>query len=62
MIVHCAGARSAVQFVWVIGRLLALLIQLVLECGSKKLGPALAIGISVPLDKARLSTRSIVES
>jgi len=34
---------------------LALLIQLVLECGSKESRPALVIGIIVPLASARLS-------
>jgi hypothetical protein len=44
LIVHRAAARSAVWFVWVIVCLFALLIQLVLECGSKELRPAFAIG------------------
>jgi hypothetical protein len=55
LIVHRVAVRFAVWFVWVVVRLLALLIQLVLECGSKELRPARAVGIIVPLAYARLS-------
>ena len=55
LFVHPAGQCASLVSLYLISlACLALLIQLVLECGSKGHGPALIIGIIVPLAKVRL--------